>query len=194
MRRRFRWLRPVPTASPNSRRRRLSMSGRVLATRVDYILDGGACSVGIESTVLSLTGGVPVLLRPGGVSRPQIEADDRTCCADRRRPRARHIPRRACIRDTTARRQSCCWCATAKFRSRDWSLSATSPSAGKGGARACAHALRGRRICGAALSRTARCSIREAMTGLRWTLRPTLRSGRQCAIGCSEQRRLAARD
>jgi L-threonylcarbamoyladenylate synthase len=45
-----------------------------LGDRVDYILDGGACTVGIESTVLSLAEGVPVLLRPGGVSRQQIEA------------------------------------------------------------------------------------------------------------------------
>ncbi len=44
-----------------------------LGDRVDYILDGGACSVGIESTVLLLAGGMPVLLRPGGVSRRQIE-------------------------------------------------------------------------------------------------------------------------
>jgi L-threonylcarbamoyladenylate synthase len=45
-----------------------------LGDRVDYILDGGACMVGIESTVLSLAGAAPVLLRPGGVSRAQIEA------------------------------------------------------------------------------------------------------------------------
>lgn len=44
-----------------------------LGDRVDYLLDGGACTVGIESTVLSLAQGAPVLLRPGGVSREQIE-------------------------------------------------------------------------------------------------------------------------
>ncbi len=44
-----------------------------LGDRVDYILDGGPCTVGIESTVLSLAGPVPVLLRPGGISRRQIE-------------------------------------------------------------------------------------------------------------------------
>lgn len=44
-----------------------------LGDSVDYILDGGACSVGIESTVLSLAGNVPTLLRPGGISRQQIE-------------------------------------------------------------------------------------------------------------------------
>ena len=45
-----------------------------LGARVDYILDGGPCTVGIESTVLSLAGAVPLLLRPGGISREQIEA------------------------------------------------------------------------------------------------------------------------
>jgi L-threonylcarbamoyladenylate synthase len=44
-----------------------------LGDRVDFILDGGSCEVGIESTVLSLAGDVPTLLRPGGVSRSQIE-------------------------------------------------------------------------------------------------------------------------
>ena len=45
-----------------------------LGKRVDYILDGGPCTVGIESTVLSLAEPIPVLLRPGGISRQQIEA------------------------------------------------------------------------------------------------------------------------
>lgn len=45
-----------------------------LGDAVDYILDGGECSVGIESTVLSLVDGDPVILRPGGISRDQLEA------------------------------------------------------------------------------------------------------------------------
>ena len=40
---------------------------------VDLILDGGPCSVGIESTVVDLTGPRPVILRPGGVPRREIE-------------------------------------------------------------------------------------------------------------------------
>jgi L-threonylcarbamoyladenylate synthase len=44
-----------------------------LGDLVDYILDGGPCRVGIESTVLSLVDEVPVLLRPGGISQRQIE-------------------------------------------------------------------------------------------------------------------------
>jgi len=46
---------------------------RSLGDRVDYILDGGPCPVGIESTVLTLAEPTPVLLRPGGISRRHIE-------------------------------------------------------------------------------------------------------------------------
>jgi len=46
---------------------------RSLGDRVGFILDGGPCSVGIESTVLSLATERPTLLRPGGISRTQIE-------------------------------------------------------------------------------------------------------------------------
>jgi L-threonylcarbamoyladenylate synthase len=45
-----------------------------LGDAVDLILDGGACNVGIESTVLSVAGDEPVLLRPGIVSATDIEA------------------------------------------------------------------------------------------------------------------------
>jgi L-threonylcarbamoyladenylate synthase len=45
-----------------------------LGNAVDLILDGGPCDVGIESTVLDLTGQRPRILRPGHVSREQIEA------------------------------------------------------------------------------------------------------------------------
>ena len=41
---------------------------------VDVVLDGGPCSVGIESTVVDLTGKRPVILRPGGVPRRKVEA------------------------------------------------------------------------------------------------------------------------
>ncbi len=37
------------------------------------VLDGGPCAVGIESTIVDCTRGVPVLLRPGAVSRDQIQ-------------------------------------------------------------------------------------------------------------------------
>jgi L-threonylcarbamoyladenylate synthase len=45
-----------------------------LAGRIDAVLDCGPCPVGVESTVLDLTGRQPVLLRPGGVAREAIAA------------------------------------------------------------------------------------------------------------------------
>jgi len=41
---------------------------------VDYVLDGGPCEVGVESTIVDLSRGRPVLLRPGGLPREAIEA------------------------------------------------------------------------------------------------------------------------
>ena len=37
------------------------------------VLDGGACTLGIESTIIDCTRGAPVLLRPGSISRLQVE-------------------------------------------------------------------------------------------------------------------------
>jgi L-threonylcarbamoyladenylate synthase len=45
-----------------------------LGDRVDLILDGGACQVGIESTILDLSSGAPVLLRPGHIGIAELEA------------------------------------------------------------------------------------------------------------------------
>jgi L-threonylcarbamoyladenylate synthase len=47
------------------------------------VLDGGPCEVGIESTIVDCTRGAPVLLRPGGISRAQVEA----ACGQRLRER-----------------------------------------------------------------------------------------------------------
>ena len=44
-----------------------------LAKRVDLVLEGGSSEVGIESTILDLSGGEPMLLRPGVISRFQLE-------------------------------------------------------------------------------------------------------------------------
>jgi L-threonylcarbamoyladenylate synthase len=41
---------------------------------VDLVLDGGACEVGIESTIIDLSRGAPVLLRPGRVAAEDIAA------------------------------------------------------------------------------------------------------------------------
>ncbi len=44
-----------------------------LGPAVDIVLDGGACPVGVESTVLDLSGTEPRLLRPGGLGREALE-------------------------------------------------------------------------------------------------------------------------
>ncbi len=45
-----------------------------LTGRVSAIVDGGACAVGLESTVVSLVGDKPRLLRPGGITLAQLQA------------------------------------------------------------------------------------------------------------------------
>ena len=45
-----------------------------LSGRIAGILDGGATEIGLESTVIDCTSTPPVILRPGGVTREQIEA------------------------------------------------------------------------------------------------------------------------
>ena len=70
----------VPLAAPSANRfGELSPTTaghvrRSLGSEVDFILDGGPCKVGIESTVLSLTEPRPILFRPGGISRTDLEA------------------------------------------------------------------------------------------------------------------------
>jgi L-threonylcarbamoyladenylate synthase len=58
--------------------------GRVSPTTAEHVdsefgggllvLDGGPCRVGIESTIVDCTRGVPVLLRPGVLTRQEVEA------------------------------------------------------------------------------------------------------------------------
>ena len=70
----------VPLAAPSANR-----SGRPSPTCAEdvfaelggsifAVVDGGPCAVGIESTVLDLTRRVPTILRPGVVTREQLEA------------------------------------------------------------------------------------------------------------------------
>lgn len=70
----------VPLAAPSA-----NTSGRPSTTtaahvlrdmdgKIAAILDGGPCGVGVESTVVSLVGTKPRLLRPGGVTLEQLEA------------------------------------------------------------------------------------------------------------------------
>ena len=66
----------VPIAAPSANRfTELSptAAAHVPEALADYVLDGGPARVGIESTVLSLVG-APLLLRPGVIPLPEIEA------------------------------------------------------------------------------------------------------------------------
>ena len=45
-----------------------------LGKDVDLVLEGGASEVGIESTILDLSGSAPILLRPGHISRAELES------------------------------------------------------------------------------------------------------------------------
>jgi L-threonylcarbamoyladenylate synthase len=47
---------------------------RDLDGRIDAVLDGGECSVGVESTVLDPSLDPPIIYRPGGISRERIES------------------------------------------------------------------------------------------------------------------------
>src|SRR6056297_2987972 len=65
----------APSANPSGRISP-TLAAHVLAGldgRIEAVLDGGACDVGVESTILGLADG-PVLLRPGGIAAEEIEA------------------------------------------------------------------------------------------------------------------------
>ena len=68
----------VPIAAPSA-----NLSGRPSPTtaqhvledmdgRIPLILDGGACDVGLESTVLDMTAAIPTIVRPGGVTMEML--------------------------------------------------------------------------------------------------------------------------
>lgn len=58
--------RPSPTTASHMRE---DMDGKI-----DAIVDGGPCAVGVESTIIDLTCVPPRLLRPGGITLEQLEA------------------------------------------------------------------------------------------------------------------------
>jgi len=68
----------VPIAAPSANRSGRpspTMASHVLADlagRIDAVIDGGPCPVGVESTVLDLTGAVPLILRPGAITAEAI--------------------------------------------------------------------------------------------------------------------------
>ncbi|MBQ2664728.1 MAG: threonylcarbamoyl-AMP synthase [Clostridia bacterium] len=70
----------VPIAAPSA-----NLSGKPSPTtaahviadmtgRIDAIIDGGACDVGVESTIVDFTGDKPEILRPGGVTYDDLKA------------------------------------------------------------------------------------------------------------------------
>jgi len=75
--------------SPTSARHVVDDLGLKPDGAVDLVLDGGSCPVGIESTIVDLSGPAPRLLRPGAVTREQLEAvlgvhvGDSDACAPR---------------------------------------------------------------------------------------------------------------
>ncbi|MEL7649640.1 MAG: L-threonylcarbamoyladenylate synthase [Sedimentibacter sp.] len=44
-----------------------------LMGKVDMIIDGGSTNIGIESTVIDMTGDMPTILRPGGITKEDVE-------------------------------------------------------------------------------------------------------------------------
>lgn len=78
----------VPVAAPSGNR-----SGRPSPTaaahmmedmdgRIEMIIDGGECDVGVESTVVDMSGDVPRILRPGGITREMIAEIAGDCKVD----------------------------------------------------------------------------------------------------------------
>ncbi|MBC7636487.1 MAG: threonylcarbamoyl-AMP synthase [Acetobacteraceae bacterium] len=70
-----------PVAAPSANR-----SGHISPTsaddvfaeldgRIAAVLDSGPCAVGVESTIVDLCGPTPTLLRPGGITREDLEAE-----------------------------------------------------------------------------------------------------------------------
>jgi L-threonylcarbamoyladenylate synthase len=68
---------PIAAPSANQSGKPSPTSGshvwRDMKGRIPLILDAGACPVGLESTVLDVSGGMPTILRPGGISKEQLE-------------------------------------------------------------------------------------------------------------------------
>ncbi|MFK3814624.1 L-threonylcarbamoyladenylate synthase [Bacillus halotolerans] len=71
----------LPIAAPSA-----NLSGKPSPTKAEHVahdldgriagmMDGGSTGIGVESTVLSCAGEIPVLLRPGGITKEQIEAE-----------------------------------------------------------------------------------------------------------------------
>lgn len=58
--------------------------------KVELVLDGGASEVGIESTIVDLSGAEPVLLRPGRISKAELEKALTSTVREKRSTSPRH--------------------------------------------------------------------------------------------------------
>lgn len=69
---------PIAAPSANTSGRPSPTSARHveedLLGKVDMIIDGGICDIGLESTVLDTTGKYPVILRPGKITKEELES------------------------------------------------------------------------------------------------------------------------
>jgi L-threonylcarbamoyladenylate synthase len=61
-----------------------------LGNDVDLVLEGGPTQVGIESTIVDFSGGAPVLLRPGHLSKAELEGVLGSIVAEKREASPRH--------------------------------------------------------------------------------------------------------
>ena len=70
--------RPIaaPSANPSGRLSptRAAHVAQALRGKITAVIDGGNCDIGVESTIIDVTGTIPVLLRPGGISLEQLIA------------------------------------------------------------------------------------------------------------------------
>ena len=70
----------VPIAAPSANTSGLPSPTRAkyviddMMGKIDGIMDGGDCKFGVESTVITLAGETPVLLRPGAITKEMIES------------------------------------------------------------------------------------------------------------------------
>ncbi len=65
-----------------------------LGEEVELILDGGPCEVGVESTIVDVSGTAPLLLRPGGITVAQLEQAGGVTVTTAEEQEGAHVPGR----------------------------------------------------------------------------------------------------
>ena len=77
-----------------------------LGDDVDFVLDGGPCPIGVESTIVDCTVDPPQVLRPGAIIG---RGDHRRCWTSHSARRRARAGRRGCWHRTTRPSAGCCW-------------------------------------------------------------------------------------